>query len=270
MEEQTAQPDVVTGGQERPKGLLYHYTNADALRGIIENKCIWATHVRYLNDESEFVSAWQRLRDKFHEMIRSSDYPHKEGAIEAFSSIHTTILDRPNLTTYFVWCLTDDELIDGFAGDRLSQWRGYSRGKQAFSLGFDYDLLRASFSARQELLRLKILPCGYDNAAQDFVLQKTAETHFQPIIKGIESFIQQKKSQSSVSESTKRLFLDPLLAMFMDFLEPGAFMKDHGFLEEYEWRCVFIAKDNSRCSFRESNFGLTLRSNFACALLHHH
>jgi hypothetical protein len=190
-------------------------------------------------------------------LIRASDYLHKEETVKAFSSIHSTILDRPNLTTYFVWCLTDDELIRDSAGDRLSQWRGYSRGKQAFSLGFDYDILQTSFSARQELLRFNIRPCGYDDADQNAALRKIAERHFQPMIHGINSAIQQMRNQDSISESARKYFLSPLLAMYMDFVEPAAFMKHPGFSEEREWRCVFLAKDNSECSFRESNFGLT-------------
>ena len=33
--------------------LLYHYTTQKGLLGILKDKCIWATHIRYLNDTSE-------------------------------------------------------------------------------------------------------------------------------------------------------------------------------------------------------------------------
>ena len=36
-----------------PEGLLYHYTTQHGLLGILKQKCIWATHIRYLNDTSE-------------------------------------------------------------------------------------------------------------------------------------------------------------------------------------------------------------------------
>ncbi len=34
--------------------LLYHYTTQKGLLGILHERCIWATHIRYLNDASEF------------------------------------------------------------------------------------------------------------------------------------------------------------------------------------------------------------------------
>ena len=34
--------------------ILYHYTTAEGLRGIIEDKAIWASDYRFLNDATEF------------------------------------------------------------------------------------------------------------------------------------------------------------------------------------------------------------------------
>src|SRR5208283_505578 len=158
MEEQGHHPTEI---QAKPE-LLYHYTDQCALHNILDKQEIWATHVRYLNDESEFVLAWEQLRDIFYELIRASDYQHKDAIIKVFTSIHATFLERPNLTTYFVWCLTDDELIPDSAGDRLSQWRGYSKGKQGFSLGLDVRLLSRSFSSQVELKRSEIQSCKYE------------------------------------------------------------------------------------------------------------
>ena len=36
------------------RNVLYHYTSLSGLLGIIENKCIWASDIRYLNDSNEF------------------------------------------------------------------------------------------------------------------------------------------------------------------------------------------------------------------------
>jgi hypothetical protein len=43
------------GARERqtPSSLIYHYTNAGGLIGILERKRIYATHYMYLNDLSE-------------------------------------------------------------------------------------------------------------------------------------------------------------------------------------------------------------------------
>jgi len=33
--------------------LLYHYTDSAGLQGILESRTLWATDIRYLNDETE-------------------------------------------------------------------------------------------------------------------------------------------------------------------------------------------------------------------------
>ena len=40
---------------ETPPPTLYHYTSLGALLGIVERGEIWASHVLYLNDDSEFT-----------------------------------------------------------------------------------------------------------------------------------------------------------------------------------------------------------------------
>lgn len=40
---------------------IFHYTSASGLYGILETKCLWATHFRLLNDRKELVSAREAL-----------------------------------------------------------------------------------------------------------------------------------------------------------------------------------------------------------------
>ena len=65
MGEQEHQP---MEDQAKPEGLLYHYTTQKGLLGILDKKCIWATHLRYLNDtsEGEIVSKaiWQEVNSR--------------------------------------------------------------------------------------------------------------------------------------------------------------------------------------------------------------
>ena len=49
MEQQERQQSTSQAQQE----LLYHYTTQEGLLGILRDKCIWATDIRYLNDTSE-------------------------------------------------------------------------------------------------------------------------------------------------------------------------------------------------------------------------
>jgi hypothetical protein len=46
--------------------LLYHYTSEAGLRGILESDRIWATDVRFLNDDTEFQRAFN---DKYLQIV---------------------------------------------------------------------------------------------------------------------------------------------------------------------------------------------------------
>jgi hypothetical protein len=53
MEEEEPESEAIID-QAKPKALLYHYTDQRGLLGILRSQSIWATHIRYLNDSSEY------------------------------------------------------------------------------------------------------------------------------------------------------------------------------------------------------------------------
>ncbi|MHC4042957.1 hypothetical protein [Bradyrhizobium sp. 23AC] len=38
--------------------ILYHYTSAAGLHGIVASESLWTSHYRFLNDTSEFRHGW--------------------------------------------------------------------------------------------------------------------------------------------------------------------------------------------------------------------
>ena len=46
---------------EKPPDILYHYTSAEGLLGIVWTREIWSTNVLYLNDTSELSHATEVL-----------------------------------------------------------------------------------------------------------------------------------------------------------------------------------------------------------------
>lgn len=50
---------------EGSRPLLYHYTTAEGLLGIVETGRIFASHILYQNDRSELVSAVKILEEEF-------------------------------------------------------------------------------------------------------------------------------------------------------------------------------------------------------------
>lgn len=132
---------------------LYHYTNEQGLYGILENRCIWATHYKFLNDYSEI----ELFRDKLARFL----YPQElESFKELFSkslknqkciveTIGLSALAEDNckaIIEQFYNSLTDEVYIASFCAEHpddyinqnglLSQWRGYG-GDGGYAIVFN-------------------------------------------------------------------------------------------------------------------------------------
>ncbi len=59
MAEQGLQLEMMPLVQEFPEELLYHYTTIEGLLGIVESGSLRASHIRYLNDQTEFKNAFE-------------------------------------------------------------------------------------------------------------------------------------------------------------------------------------------------------------------
>lgn len=142
--------------------LVYHYTTAEGLKGIIENRCIWATNVNFLNDISEYHHGIEIVRGEIKE------YEVKPETLLA-ASIEPTPLARWLAKGIIIGNLQrqldgDDYSLRSFvasffdspapptgvaasdAGDILEQWRAYGRDSVAVSIGFDKSALEQHVS----------------------------------------------------------------------------------------------------------------------------
>ena len=126
---------------------IYHYTDLNGLKGIIESGSLWATHFSFLNDSNELThgmncleNALQYLRDDFN----PKTLKFIEQALTHFR------MHRAAHVYNLSFCLEPD---------LLSQWRGYG-SSQGVCLEFDDEELLASLElthystveARNEIL----------------------------------------------------------------------------------------------------------------------
>lgn len=66
-------------------------------------------------------------------------------------------------------CSFTSSLQDGFdPGDRLSQWRGYSRSSQGFSLGFEKEPLKKQVAIDNPGAKASVLECIYEDTGAEF------------------------------------------------------------------------------------------------------
>lgn len=108
--------------------ILYHYTTAQGLLGILTGGTIWASDARFLNDASELFHGQRLFQQELEHRLRE---------------------EQP-LASFYARDLDEDlfQLVSGQARvfvtsfsvelDLLSQWRSYGE----YAVGFDFSLLR--------------------------------------------------------------------------------------------------------------------------------
>lgn len=134
-------PDIAVlapagAGEEEPHlpSVVYHYTRAGGLIGIVKNASIWATMLPYLNDDQEYLYIY-RLAVNYLDRLAAfkgwvSKYPALAAAIQRQLAQADAPLPLGGPAHRFVVSFSTLE-------DDLSQWRSYGRPGEGYALGFD-------------------------------------------------------------------------------------------------------------------------------------
>jgi len=201
--------------QPDPPKTLYHYTDRKGLLGILKNKTIWASDAIYLNDKKELLVAV--------EMVKSIIESRLSKATEERKDLYTQIIDTLNSlpqTAYdaFVFSMCESK-------DELSLWRAYTKGRNAYSIGFDSSALRELGNEAG----FRLLKCEYNEEHQSTVLTQL-----------VEAAEKQYEEVASHGADRNRAHLVASLSFFAQFVEFAPIMKDSHFCEEQEWRLIYI------------------------------
>jgi hypothetical protein len=260
-------------------GLLYHYTSEGGLRGILESDRMWATDIRFLNDYTEFRQAFKEahvetLTDAFLEGLPDIDNTARmviEGVLSKRNHAEILqIIENSTLTNKAFVCsfTTLPQSLGADAGDRLSQWRGYSHSSQGFSLGFDKALLEKQIELNNPGAKAGILECIYeDHDKRSFFREmgRNASARFNERWRRREPVPEFRTNHPSPSEEYKKsqfYFLKSLSEVTAEVFTKAARIKDSGFREECEWRIVLQASRDALqrpglLRFRKGQFGET-------------
>ncbi|MCI2975533.1 MAG: DUF2971 domain-containing protein [Actinomycetota bacterium] len=202
--------------------LLYHYTDAAGLVGIITTAELWATDALYLNDASEFTYVFELIREELQRLIKS-DHPYPPGRAEVVGMIEFArelALDslRDDMS-FFIACFCEEK-------DLLSQWRGYARGTGGFAIGFKR-IEKERLAPDYPPTSWKFERVGYDPTMQRAEIQKQlkkALRHNKPTGESCEALFDAWNS-----------FKD---GYFGDIGSKALLYKHPGFAEEKEWRII--------------------------------
>ena len=120
-----------------PPEVVYHYTNASGLLGIISTGTLWMTDIEFMNDAEELAYARSSVLDELQVRAYEIAPPDERSAdgdrAETLRSIAEELEQSPHghpSRTYHVYaaCFCQN-------GDLLSQWRAYG-GDSGYAIGF--------------------------------------------------------------------------------------------------------------------------------------
>lgn len=139
---------------------VYQYTGVAGLKGIIENKCLWASDVWYMNDAREALYGLKAIEHALRVVEPSTSLGQdvRRAALERLAGMR----DESDLLHSYIACLSTKR-------DDLSQWRAYGRPR-GFSIGFDRQILERLFPPFLEFDRASYRVITYDEASQASML----------------------------------------------------------------------------------------------------
>ena len=207
---------------------LFHYTTIKGLQGIVENRSIWATDTRYLNDFSENSYSKKILRQELINFCKETPVFHKNTTPNKSPGYHFLKILEENIQTLF----PSDKFsfyVCSFSEqkDLLSQWRGYGQDGTGFSLGFNINKLSQCLKESN----FDIRPCIYEEEKQKELMRA--------LIKETASQFMDKIGYSNSIEETWDNEGKFILADFMlKFIKLAPTLKHPKFEEEKEWRVI--------------------------------
>ena len=234
----TAEPD-----------LLYHYTDAAALMGIVSPggwpvdypnsdavygsaAKLWASDSRYMNDESELLFGAKVFCRELRDSVGKPDVDANLG--EAFLTV-ADAFENESVYDWGVRCFAVSLSADR---DLLSQWRGYGGGTGGFAIGFSWDALMGHTYAfhprstamgttpfRTELCKIAYGEDEAHDRARTFVSTTVARWH--------------STGPSALIRQGDRPHLQSLATQVFREI---ATIKHAAFVEEQEWRLWAISE----------------------------
>jgi hypothetical protein len=177
---------------------LHHYTSAVGLQGILRSKSLWASDCRFLNDRSELVYGHNLVR----EYLLS-----QSGPVAAALAHGAPPIDEKAQIYVASFCER---------GDLLSQWRGYCRVQDGYSMAFRFSSLLADKKA--PLTKVLYEP-------------KDQEKHLSDLLRSVTDVLSRAGFPSDQTADLFRFAVDVVWAF------PFC-LKDRSFEGEQEWRLV--------------------------------
>lgn len=204
--------------------IFYHYTSQQGLIGILKNREIWATHIQYLNDSSEFQYAVKLAKD----MLKNRN----DAIGRDLSKLVEELFLDPKIPDIFVTSFSALQ-------DDLGQWRAYCPKLGGFNIGFDKKTILSICKKN----KFTLAPCEYSRKKQEDMINNFISLTNKN--SGTKEYIDSDETSHDLDEIFE-LIEKQELTFALYLLHKAAFMKHPKFKNEKEYRLAILLKSISQ------------------------
>jgi Protein of unknown function (DUF2971) len=216
--------------------LLYHYTDAAGLLGMLKTRHLWATNSRFMNDPTEMDFAARIVLETAED--QAVNYP-----TVLFNRVMREIKDflkiySPEQNDEYVSCFCEN-------GDLLSQWRGYGALGGGYALGFDSQYIGLTHYQNLKKPEPVLRRVLYDQKQQ-----KNLVGRFIRLLLDWET-LRRKRYHKNIDIDSRDEAWDKFNWFLSECLNC---FKDPAYSEEQEWRVIQYGRNMDSEKFVETQF----------------
>lgn len=213
------------------RGELFHYSNADGLKGIVEDSALWATSAYYLNDSSEIMYGSGVLIEVLNDWLSKNSRPLDSLpgrlAINLRTEFGELLPKGLMFHPIFLTCFCEDDNL-------LSQWRAYGESG-GYCLGFKVESegIAQGIKPEPRVYTARCLKVIYDRIEQKARCQSALDELFEivadPPLAAAMKILQDSSEfgYTALFKLIRDILLDEIVAF-----------KNEAFAVEKEWRIV--------------------------------
>lgn len=222
---------------------VYHYTTITGFLSIMQKREMWASHIAFMNDRSEYSHGKELFRRRLSQRVSGVPETEQRFLRMVMESLEREISDGAYTTSSKdVFCLSFS-----YAPDSLEMWRGYGR-ESGIAIGFDqaqcsslpgmslireemYEKLLAAYDGKPE----EVCP-KYEHGFYPLTILYDDDLKTRVADRAIEMGLACFRNRSRIDASAALVTATDFLSDMMFYTIP--FFKHHGFAGEEECRLV--------------------------------
>lgn len=230
---------------------LYHYTSGDGLIGILQNKCLWATDINFLNDHREFELGSNLINDYFKNIVMDHLDSHNINTGGRLSFDDFSKKSPPELASVMPnMCHTTISFTTKF--DCLRHWISYCNSKTGYCIEFNKKALSQQLKDN-DLLISEIVDVNYIDLNKDNFQSEIDFTNVSTSMSSLTANL--KEDTNTVNTGTLQY---QFIKAISEYVLKSASIKSLEWSDEAESRFIGSIKNDGlslqeRLSFREKS-----------------